>query len=92
MFEDFQSGLRVHRSTESAPVKVTKDVLLASDNGLVSVLGLLDLRAAFDAIDRKILLQRLERVIGSKGTTLGWFKSCLSDRFQFVHVNDEHKI
>ena len=88
LFEDFQSGFRVPHSTETALVKVNN----ASDNGLVSVLVLLDLRAAFDTIDHNILLQRLEHQIGIKGTALSWFRSYLSDRSQFVHVNDESSI
>ena len=58
---------------------------MASDNGLMSIPVLLDLSAAFDTIDRSILLHRLEHVIGVKGTAVGWFKS--SDRFRFVHVD-----
>ena len=53
------------------------------------MLVLLDVSAAFDIVDHKILLQRLEQHIGIKGMTLGWFKSYLSDRFQFVNVNND---
>jgi len=55
-------------------VKVNKDLLLASDSRLVSVLVLLDLSAAFDTINKSILLLRLQHVIGIKGTALDWFK------------------
>ncbi|MEJ4520592.1 reverse transcriptase domain-containing protein [Enterococcus faecium] len=50
---------------------------------------MIDLSAAFDTIDHQILLKRLEQVVGIRGTAFRWFQSYLSDRFQFVHVNND---
>uniref|UniRef100_A0A672JBF0 Reverse transcriptase domain-containing protein n=1 Tax=Salarias fasciatus TaxID=181472 RepID=A0A672JBF0_SALFA len=89
LFEKFQSGYRAYHSTETALVKVTNDLLLAADAGLVSILVLRDLSAAFDTIDHNILLQRLECEVGIRGKAFCWFKSYLSNRYQFVHVNQQ---
>lgn len=59
----------------------TNDLLMASGNGLVSILVLLDLSAAFDTIDHSILLHRLEHRIRIKRTALDWFKSYRCDKF-----------
>ncbi len=89
--EEFQSGFRPYHSTETVLIRVTNDLLLSSDRGyyLISLLVLLDLSAAFDTIDHNILLNRLEHFVGISGSALAWFKSYLSDRHQFVAVNEE---
>ena len=71
--------------------KVTNDLLIASDQGLVSVLVLLDLSAAFDTIDHHILLQRLKQLISIR-IALNWFKAYFSDRSKFVQINDESSV
>ncbi len=68
---------------------VTNDLLLSSYRGCISLLVLLDLSAAFDTIDYNVLLNRLENFVGISGNALAWFKSYLSDRHQFVAVNEE---
>ncbi len=62
VYEEFYSGFRPCHSTE-----ITKDLLLASDKGCISLLVLLDLSAAFDTIDHDILIDRLQNYTGVQG-------------------------
>ncbi len=64
-------------------------LLLSSDRGCISLLVLLDLCIIFNTINHNILFNRLKHVFGISGSALAWFKSHLSDRHQFVAVNEE---
>ncbi len=89
IYKEFQSGFRPRHSTETALVKITDDLLLASDQDCISLLVLLDLSAAFDTIDHDILIDRLQNYKGIQGQALRWFRSYLSDRYHFVYLNGE---
>lgn len=62
---------------------------MVPDRGLLSALVLFDLDAAFDLFHYIILLRRLENVISIKDSVLNWFRTYLSGRIQFVHVNNK---
>ena len=87
--DDRQSAYKQHHSTETVLLKVLNDILMKIDQGQVVMLVLLDLSAAFDTIDHKILLKRLEKCYGVRETALSWFKSYLSHRTQSVVIGDE---
>ena len=78
LFSSFQSAYQPCHSTATALLKVVNDLLLAMNDGKLSVLVLLDLSAAFDTIDHDILLHRLQHVFGIQGTVLSWFRFHLS--------------
>ncbi len=88
--DNFQSGFRVHHSTETALIKIINDIRFNSDSGKISVLVLLDLSAAFDTVDHNILLERLENWVGLSGMALKWFRSYLEGRGYYVSIG-EHK-
>ena len=48
----------------------------------------LDLSAAFDTVYHDIILHRLHHVFGIQDKTLSRFKSCLTNRFQMVSIQD----
>ena len=87
--EKLQSAYKSGHSTETALLKVTSDILNFIDTGHVSVLALLDLSSAFDTIDHKILLERLNVTFGISGTALKWIESYITDRSQRVKIKSE---
>ena len=87
LLPECQSAYRSCHSTETALLKVTSDALTAADRGMITILGFLDLSAAFDCVDHQILMTRLERTFGISCSALVWIKSYLEGRTQRVRYN-----
>ena len=54
-----------------------------------ALLLFLDFSSAFDTIDHKLLLYKLERFFNIKGTALKWIASFLEDRHFKVKIDNE---
>jgi len=80
----YQSAYRKKHSTETAMLRVWSDFLTSADVREVTLLGLLDMSAAFDCVDHDILLQRLEVVFSLTDTVLHWMRSFVTGRTQQV--------
>ena len=87
-----QSGYRKNHSCETAMVKIIDDIYkIISEGDLVAVV-LLDLSAAFDTVDHKILVDRLQTDFGITGNVLRWITSYLNDRtFSVIRKHYSHR-
>ena len=82
----YQSGFRANHSCETILIKITDEWLAAMDKGLFAIAVMMDLHKAFDFVDQKLLLKKLQ-VYGLNTNSLKWFQSYLSGRYQKVCVN-----
>ena len=82
-----QLTIKIFETAITPWLKVQNDILLAMDRQHVTLLVLLDLSAAFDTVDHRVLLRRLEVTYGITGTALQWFRSYLTGRTQRVYIN-----
>ena len=73
-------------STNHALVNLSESIRQSLDEGSFGCGIFVDLQKAFDTVDHKILLHKLE-YYGIRGACNNWFKSYLSDRKQFVSIN-----
>jgi hypothetical protein len=82
-----QYGFRKEHSTLHPIIQLLNQVSSANNKNEFSIAIFCDLRKAFDTVNHTILLKKLEK-IGVKGIELCWFKNYLTDRKQFVSLND----
>ena len=85
-----QSGYRKGHSCETLLVSMFDDVIKETDNNNLIAMILLDLSAAFDAIDHCTLLNKLEHMYGIQSHALKLIKSYLENRSFTVCINGKH--
>lgn len=86
MLSLYQSGYRKLHSCETSLNQVISRWKELRDRNYDIVCVFLDLKRAFETIDRKILLQKLKN-FGLKDNTFKWFESYLTGRKQCTKVN-----
>lgn len=80
-----QFGFRKKHSTTHALVDLTEAIRSAIDNNKFACGIFIDLQKAFDTVDHKILLEKLEHY-GVRGVANDWFRSYLKNRKHYVSI------
>ena len=81
-----QYGFRSNRSTSMALIELLEKLTNSIDDKKLTVGVFIDLKKAFDTIDHKLLLKKLE-FYGVRGLVLKWVESYLDSRKQYVNMN-----
>ena len=81
-----QFGFRAKKSTTHAIMNFLQYIYDNLDSSKLVFSIFLDFRKAFDSVNHNILLSKLNSY-GIRGQTADWFRSYLTNRKQYVHVN-----
>ena len=84
---DFQGGFRKKHSTLGSINNLTTDIFNAINNKESTMATFFDLKKAFDTVNHKILIKKLQ-AMGIKGGLLEWIEDYLSNRFQRTVCNN----
>ena len=90
LLPDYQSAYQNGYSCQTAIIRLVNDILWAMENQNVIAVMALDLSAAFDTVNYKILLSVLEHNSGLEHTVLNWFSSYLNHRTCKVNIRKEY--
>ena len=87
ILSDCQFGFRKSHSTTTALIDCTNDWYTNMDKRLLNLVVQIDLKKAFDTVDHKILLRKLE-LYGIKGQAYNLIESYLSKRTQRCQIKN----
>ena len=82
-----QFGFQEGHSTEHAIVQLVDQIRNSFENKQYTLGVFVDLSKAFDTVNHKILISKLENY-GIRGKNLLWFISYLTNRTQFIKYNN----
>ena len=83
----YQFGFRKGHSTEQAILEITEHLKTSIDNNLITCGVFIDFSKAFDTVNHEILFAKLLKY-GVRGHSLEWFRSYLTNRKQFVQIDN----
>ena len=82
-----QFGFRKKHSTNHALLSIVEDIRKNLDKKLYTCGVFVDLEKAFDTVNHEILIEKLDHY-GIRGSYNDWLKSYLTQRKQFVSLNE----
>ena len=81
-----QHAYRSHHSTTTAMLSMHDSWVEAAENGRLAGIALIDMSAAFDVVDIKILIEKC-KILNFENDTQGWLKSYLMERSQCTYIS-----
>ena len=87
IISESQFGFRPGHSTVHPMIHLSNFVTRSFNEKKHVIAIFCDLQKAFDTVDHEILLKKLKK-IGVSGTELKWFQNFLTERKQFVQIDD----
>ena len=84
---ELQFGFREKHSTNHALLSMTQQIKDEIDKGNYAIGIFVDFQKAFDTVNHEILLRKLQHY-GIRGISNKWFQSYLSNRKQYVSINN----
>ena len=88
LLDPYQSAYKANHSTQTTLLKLSEDIYDCIDDSEITLLVLLDFSKAFDTVNHKLLLAKLE-ILGFQENTRKWILSYLSGRSQKVQTEKD---
>ena len=85
-----QFGFQNRHSTDHALVQLVDQIIESFENNQYTLGVFINLSKAFDTVDHSTLLKKL-KLYSITDRNYGWLKSYLSNRRQFVQINEKEK-